>query len=183
MTVTVPPASTAEVITWRRAGLDCTAPKMAVLLLSVAHDVKRSSLDPTPPRAATTAEIARAAKVAVLDWDVHHGNGTEAIFYERGDVLTVSIHQERNYPLDTGAFADRGKGPGIGANLNIPLPPGAGDVVWMAAMERLALPAIEAFSPDPPCRFSASGVMPKIIASVVITIGRNRVRPAVTRAS
>ena len=90
----------------------------------------------------------RASKVAVLDWDVHHGNGTEAIFYERGDVLTVSIHQERNYPLDTGAVDDRGKGPGMGANLNIPLPPGAGNVVWMAAMERLALPAIEAFSPD-----------------------------------
>lgn len=89
-----------------------------------------------------------AARVAVLDWDVHHGNGTEAIFYERGDVLTVSIHQERNYPLDTGAFADRGDGAGAGANLNIPLPPGAGHVAWMAAMERLALPAIEAFSPD-----------------------------------
>ena len=90
----------------------------------------------------------RAGRVAVLDWDVHHGNGTEAIFHDRAEVLTVSIHQERNYPLDTGAFDDRGEGAGLGANLNIPLPPGAGHVAWMAAMERLALPAIESFAPD-----------------------------------
>ncbi|MDJ1006811.1 MAG: class II histone deacetylase [Paracoccaceae bacterium] len=90
----------------------------------------------------------RTKRVAILDWDVHHGNGTEAIFWERGDVLTVSIHQERNYPLDTGGFEARGSGPGTGANLNIPLPPGAGHLAWMAALERLALPAIEAFRPD-----------------------------------
>jgi len=90
----------------------------------------------------------RAERVAVLDWDVHHGNGTEAIFYDRADVMTVSIHQERNYPLDTGGFEARGEGPGVGANLNIPLPPGAGHVVWMAALERIALPAIDAFGPD-----------------------------------
>lgn len=89
-----------------------------------------------------------AQRVAVLDWDVHHGNGTEAIFYVRGDVLTVSMHQERNYPLDTGNFADRGRGVGDGANLNIPLPPGSGDVVWRMALERLALPTIRAFQPD-----------------------------------
>ena len=54
-------------------------------------------------------------RVAVLDWDVHHGNGTEAIFYDRDDVLTISLHQEGNYPLDTGALADRGKDPGRAA--------------------------------------------------------------------
>ncbi len=90
----------------------------------------------------------RAARFAVLDWDVHHGNGTEAIFYERDDVLTVSIHQENNYPVDTGAFADRGRGKGEGFNLNIPLPPGAGHKVYLAAMDRIALPAIRAFGPD-----------------------------------
>jgi len=89
-----------------------------------------------------------ATKVAVLDWDVHHGNGTEAIFYERADVLTVSLHQERNYPLDTGAFEDRGAGAGVGHNLNIPLPPGTGHKGYLAAMERLALPAIRDFAPD-----------------------------------
>lgn len=89
-----------------------------------------------------------AKRFAVLDWDVHHGNGTEAIFYDRADVLTVSIHQENNYPVDTGAFADRGRGAGEGFNLNLPLPPGTGHKGYLAAMERLALPAIRAFRPD-----------------------------------
>ena len=97
-------------------------------------------------------EAARAAglasRFAVLDWDVHHGNGTEAVFYDRSDVLTVSLHQDRNYPMDTGGFADRGTGDGNGYNLNIPLPPGTGHKGYLAAMERLALPAIRDFAPD-----------------------------------
>ena len=89
-----------------------------------------------------------AQRFAVLDWDVHHGNGTEAIFYDRDDVLTVSLHQANNYPVDTGDFADRGEGAGLGANLNIPLPPGTGHTGYLHAMERLALPAIRQFQPD-----------------------------------
>ena len=96
-------------------------------------------------------EAAKAAglaqRFAVLDWDVHHGNGTEAVFYDRNDVLTVSIHQDRNYPMDTGGFCDRGHGEGTGYNLNIPLPPGTGHRGYLAAMDRLALPAIRAFPP------------------------------------
>ncbi len=82
-------------------------------------------------------------RVAVLDWDVHHGNGTEAIFGDDPDVLTISIHQENNYPLDTGAFETEAH-----ANLNIPLPPGSGHVTYLAAMERLVLPALARFKPD-----------------------------------
>ncbi|MFT7147938.1 MAG: acetoin utilization deacetylase AcuC-like enzyme [Yoonia sp.] len=97
-------------------------------------------------------EAAKAAglaqRFAVLDWDVHHGNGTEAVFYDRADVLTVSLHQDRNYPMDTGAFADRGTGEGAGYNLNVPLPPGTGHTGYLAAMDRLALPAIRDFAPD-----------------------------------
>lgn len=97
-------------------------------------------------------EAARAAglatRFAVLDWDVHHGNGTEAVFYDRADVLTVSLHQDRNYPMDTGAFADRGHGAGTGYNLNIPLPAGMGHTGYLHAMEQLALPAITDFAPD-----------------------------------
>lgn len=97
-------------------------------------------------------EAAKAAglaqRFAVLDWDVHHGNGTEAVFYDRADVLTVSMHQDRNYPMDTGGFADRGKGAGTGFNLNIPLPPGTGHAGYLAAMERLTLPAIHNFAPE-----------------------------------
>ena len=89
-----------------------------------------------------------AKRFAVLDWDVHHGNGTEAVFYDRDDVLTISIHQDRNYPMDTGDFADRGTGAGSGFNLNIPLPPGVGHKGYLSAMEKLALPAIRNFAPD-----------------------------------
>ncbi|HSG57729.1 MAG TPA: class II histone deacetylase, partial [Paracoccaceae bacterium] len=89
-----------------------------------------------------------APRVAVVDWDVHHGNGTEHIFYERDDVLTISLHQEKNYPLDTGDLADRGHGAGLGYNLNIPLPPGVGHVGYLEAMERIVLPALHAYKPD-----------------------------------
>ncbi len=116
---------------------------------------------------AIAVEAARAKglakRFAVLDWDVHHGNGTEAVFYSDPDVLTVSLHQDRNYPLDTGDFADRGDGAGLGANLNIPLPPGTGHKGYLAAMERLALPAIRAFEPDVliiACGFDAAAFDP-----------------------
>ena len=104
-----------------------------------------------------------ASRVAVVDWDVHHGNGTEAIFYDRDDVLTISLHQERNYPPDTGDVASRGKGVGLGHNINIPLPPGAGHAAYIYAMDRIVLPALEAYQPDiilVACGFDASGVDP-----------------------
>ena len=96
--------------------------------------------------AAKSAGLAK--RFAVLDWDVHHGNGTEAVFYDRADVLTVSLHQDRNYPMDTGDFADHGRGDGAGYNLNVPLPPGMGHKGYLSAMDRIALPAIRDFAPD-----------------------------------
>jgi acetoin utilization deacetylase AcuC-like enzyme len=104
-----------------------------------------------------------AGRVAVIDWDVHHGNGTEAIFYDRDDVLTVSIHQDHNYPMDKGAADDRGTGAGEGFNLNIPLPPGSGHNSYLEAMERLALPAVRSFAPDVliiACGFDAAAMDP-----------------------
>ena len=89
-----------------------------------------------------------AGRVAVLDWDVHHGNGTEHIFYGRDDVLTISIHQEHNYPLDTGDVSARGVGAGLGFNMNIPLPPGVGHVGYLETMERIVLPALDRYKPD-----------------------------------
>ena len=102
-------------------------------------------------------------RVAVVDWDVHHGNGTEAVFYDRGDVLTISIHQERNYPMDSGDATDQGADAGRGANMNIPLPPGAGHRTYIEAMERLAIPALQQFEPDCiiiACGFDAAAVDP-----------------------
>ncbi|MDF1855254.1 class II histone deacetylase [Pseudooceanicola sp.] len=89
-----------------------------------------------------------APRVAVLDWDVHHGNGTEAIFYDRDDVLTISIHQEKNYPLDTGDVGDRGRDAGAGYNINVPLPPGVGHVGYLEVIDRIVLPALDAYRPD-----------------------------------
>lgn len=87
-------------------------------------------------------------RVAIVDWDVHHGNGTEAIYYDRADVLTISVHQEKNYPLNTGDVEDRGNAAGLGTNVNIPLPPGVGHDGYVEVMERIIVPAIEAFNPD-----------------------------------
>jgi acetoin utilization deacetylase AcuC-like enzyme len=102
-------------------------------------------------------------RVAVVDWDVHHGNGTEAIFYDRDDVLTISLHQEHNYPLDTGDAEDRGVGVGEGHNMNIPLPPGGGHALYLEAMERLVMPALAEFKPDViiiACGFDAAAIDP-----------------------
>lgn len=116
---------------------------------------------------ALAVQSARAAKlcerVVVLDWDVHHGNGTEAIFYDDSDVLTISIHQDRNYPMDSGHFADRGDGAGLGANLNIPLPPGVGHVGYLATMDQIVIPQIKAFNPDViviACGYDAAAIDP-----------------------
>ena len=87
-------------------------------------------------------------RVAILDIDIHHGNGTQAIFYDRADVLTVSVHADpsRFYPFYWGYAHERGQGAGEGANLNIPIPLGAADDVYIAAIE-LAVPTIRAFAP------------------------------------
>lgn len=97
-------------------------------------------------RAAQAAGLAR--RIAVLDWDVHHGNGTEAIFLDDPDVLTISLHQDRNYPMDTGGADQRGTGRGHGFNINIPLPPGTGHASYLEAMDRLVLPALTRFRPE-----------------------------------
>jgi acetoin utilization deacetylase AcuC-like enzyme len=99
---------------------------------------------------AVAAAHARALghqRVLVLDWDVHHGNGTEAIFYDDPNVLFVSLHQYPNYP-GTGAATDLGQGDGRGRTVNLPLPPGTADTTYAAAFERIVLPIIEQFAPD-----------------------------------
>ncbi len=122
----------------RPPGHHCTAdtPQGFCLLNNIAVAIARA-------RANGLAE-----RVAVLDWDVHHGNGTEAIFYDDPDILTVSLHQAFNYPMDSGRASDRG-GPGAeGSNLNVPLPSGCGHVLWLEALDRLALPALQRHRPD-----------------------------------
>lgn len=105
----------------------------------------------------------KGSRFAVIDWDVHHGNGTEAIFLQRPDVLTVSMHQENNYPPDSGAVEVTGEGAGKGFNLNVPLPPGGGHALYLYAMDQLVLPVVRDFDPDViiiACGFDASIVDP-----------------------
>jgi acetoin utilization deacetylase AcuC-like enzyme len=87
-------------------------------------------------------------RVAVVDWDVHHGNGTESAFIADPSVLTVSIHQERCYPIDAGQLGVSGTGAAAGTNLNIPLPPGSGHGAYLAAFDRVVLPALQRFRPE-----------------------------------
>ncbi len=90
----------------------------------------------------------RWPKLAILDIDVHHGNGTQSIFYERGDVLFVSLHGDPSdyFPFFAGYADETGAGAGLGANLNLPLAPGSGDAPFLAALER-GMAAIRAHAP------------------------------------
>jgi len=102
--------------------------------------------------AVESALIAGCERVAVIDWDVHHGNGTQSGFYDRAGVLTISMHMPlgswgRNHP-ETGEVDEIGHADGKGFNLNIPLPYGSGDKVYGAAMELLVGPVVRNFEPD-----------------------------------
>jgi len=88
-----------------------------------------------------------ARRVMIFDWDVHHGNGTNAIFHARDDVLFCSIHQSPLYP-GTGPAADVGHGPGEGFTVNLPVPAGSGDAVFLSHVEHVVAPLARAYEPD-----------------------------------
>jgi len=87
-------------------------------------------------------------RVAVFDWDVHHGNGTQEAFYSESSVLTISIHQAGNYPPGSGTLEENGAGAGAGFNINVPLPPGSGHGAYLDAVHRIVIPALNAFRPE-----------------------------------
>jgi acetoin utilization deacetylase AcuC-like enzyme len=86
-------------------------------------------------------------RVAIIDWDVHHGNGTEAIFIEDPSVLYISLHESGIYPF-TGPASERGRGDGEGTTLNIPLPANSSGDLALKAWDEQITPAIEAFEPE-----------------------------------
>jgi acetoin utilization deacetylase AcuC-like enzyme len=100
---------------------------------------------------ALAAEVAirelGARRVFILDWDVHHGNGTAEAFRRRPDVLFASIHQSGIYP-GTGDLSDVGSGRGEGYTINLPVPAGSEEELWLSLIEHIALPAARAFEPD-----------------------------------
>lgn len=102
-------------------------------------------------------------RIAIVDWDVHHGNGAQRIFWEDPRVLTISVHQDGNYPADSGHTHEQGAGPGLGYNLNIPLPAGCGEGAYLHAFDTLILPALHAYRPQliiVPCGFDAGAYDP-----------------------
>jgi acetoin utilization deacetylase AcuC-like enzyme len=96
---------------------------------------------------AAAAARKQGARVAIVDWDVHHGNGTEAIFWDDADVLYVSTHQWPLYP-GTGPVGATGGTAARGATVNVPLPAGSGDAAYAAAFRDVVVPSLVRFRPD-----------------------------------
>jgi acetoin utilization deacetylase AcuC-like enzyme len=88
-----------------------------------------------------------ARRVFIVDWDVHHGNGTAEAFRRRSDVLFASIHQSGIFP-GTGSLSDVGSGRGEGYTINLPVPAGSGEDLWLSLLEYIVLPAAQAFEPE-----------------------------------
>ncbi|RCU47349.1 histone deacetylase [Haloplanus salinus] len=88
-----------------------------------------------------------ADRVAIFDWDVHHGNGTQDLFYDRDDVCYLSVHEQGLYP-GTGDVEETGDGSGSGTTLNVPLRAGAGDADYLRVYERAVGPVLDRFDPD-----------------------------------
>ena len=97
-------------------------------------------------RAAQSAYELR--RVAIVDIDAHHGNGTESIFYADPSVLTISIQQDRLFPVETGDSSTLGAGDGVGYNLNVNLPAGTGDEGYLYGFDKIVAPALRAFRPE-----------------------------------
>ena len=100
--------------------------------------------------AAHATETLGVDRVLILDWDVHHGNGTEAIFYGSTQVLYASIHQSPLYP-GTGAITDQGSGVGEGYTVNLPVPPGAGSDEFLALVQYVVAPIAREWRPGLLC--------------------------------
>lgn len=97
--------------------------------------------------AAAHAKFRGLSRILILDWDVHHGNGSQEIFYEDPEVLYVSLHQFPFYP-GSGDVDEVGAAQGLGFTVNVPLSAGADDAVYAAAMDRLVVPVVEEFAPS-----------------------------------
>ncbi len=112
--------------------------------------------------AARHAQVAHGVKkIAIVDWDVHHGNGTQTAFYDDPNVLFISLHQDNLFPTGWGKVADTGAGAGEGFTVNIPLPTGTGNAGYALAFQRVVIPAIRAFEPE--LIFVSAGQDPNVL--------------------
>jgi acetoin utilization deacetylase AcuC-like enzyme len=102
-------------------------------------------------------------RVALVDWDAHHGNGAQEIFWNDRSVLAISIHQDHSFPQSVGAVEESGGPDALGYTINIPLPPGSGEGAYFAALNEVVAPALRAFKPElivVPCGFDAGHLDP-----------------------
>jgi acetoin utilization deacetylase AcuC-like enzyme len=131
--------------------------------------------------ARTLQQVSGIEKVLILDWDVHHGNGSQHTFEDDPSVLYMSTHQYPFYP-GTGAAGETGVGRGIGATVNIPMPPGCGDLEYIGALTQLFAPIAEQFCPDfilVSCGFDAHHADP--LGSMEITAAGFRTMTGIVR--
>ncbi len=136
-----------------RALLDGEAPAAFSALRPSGHHAERDRamgfclFDNVAVAAAWAIAERGLERVFVLDWDVHHGNGTAEIFHARRDVLFASLHQSPLYP-GTGPLRDSGSGAGEGYTINLPVPPGTGPEEWMELVEHVVVPAARSYEPQ-----------------------------------
>ena len=124
-------------------------------------------------------------RVAVVDWDVHHGNGTQDVFFADPDVLTISVHQDNLFPPASGALTERGTGQGGGYNINVPLPAVSGDGAYVDTVTRVVVPALRVFQPElimVSCGFDA-GAMDPLAQMMVTAAGFRALATAVADAA
>jgi len=154
---TVVPASWSAAVLAAGAGIDATERLRAGEADAAFCAVRPPGHHATPNRAmgfcllnsaAVTAGVlaGQGERVVVIDWDAHHGNGTQDAFWADGRVLYVSLHQWPLYP-GSGRLEDRGEGEGLGTTLNFPLPAGATGDVYLAALDEVVAPVVERFDP------------------------------------
>jgi acetoin utilization deacetylase AcuC-like enzyme len=134
------------------AALEGMAPRSMVLGRPPGHHATRHAgmgfcLINSIAVAAAHATSRGVGRVAIVDWDVHHGNGTQDIFYETDRVLFCSVHQSPLYP-GSGDVTEKGSGAGWGFTLNVPLPPGEGDATYLRVFDEIILPRVRDYEPE-----------------------------------
>jgi acetoin utilization deacetylase AcuC-like enzyme len=134
------------------AALDGIAPRSMALVRPPGHHATADRgmgfcLINSIAVAAAHARSRGLTRVAIVDWDVHHGNGTQDIFYETDQVLFCSVHQSPLYP-GTGARSEQGAGAGWGFTVNTPLPPGTGDEKYLRVFDDIFLPKLREYRPE-----------------------------------
>ncbi len=124
----------------------CVFNNVAVAVRYLRHVVEQSATATANDK--NNDNDTRKIRVAIIDLDVHHGNGTQDVFYDDPNTLFISVHQAGLYPRESGYVAESGGAGALGANVNVPLPAGSGDGAYRYVAEQVIVPALQMFTPD-----------------------------------